>query len=79
MDFIFDQFVELKDPDMMKTHYVSMASIIAVHPREVDTCDVRLIDGTVLVEAQIPARVLIQKIAQRRQEGQKLLLRSAVK
>ena len=79
MDFIFDQFVELKTPDMMKTHYISMASIIAVHPREIDTCDVHLIDGTVLVEAQIPARVLIQKIAQRRQEGQKLLLRAAVK
>lgn len=77
MDFIFDQFVELKAPDMMKTHYVSMASIIAVHPREIDTCDVRLIDGTVLVEAQIPARVLVQKIGQRRQEAQRLL-RAAV-
>lgn len=72
MDFIFDQFVELEAPDGNK-HYVSMASIIAVHPREIDTCDVRLIDGTVLVEAQIPARVLVQKIAQRRQEAQRLL------
>lgn len=78
MDFIFDQFVELKTPDMMKTHYISMSSIIAVHPREIDTCDVRLIDGTVLVEAQIPARVLVEKIGQRRKEAQRLL-RMAVK
>lgn len=76
MDFIFDQFVELTTGK--KTFYVAMSSITIVEPVEVDTCDVYWSGGGVISGVKMPARVLIQKIAQRRQEAQRLL-RSAVK
>lgn len=78
MDFMFDQFVELEAPDGNK-HYISMANVIAIHPREVDVCDVRLSDGAVLVACQMPARVLVQKIALRRQEALKMLSAAVLK
>lgn len=71
MDFIFDQFVELTTGK--KTFYVAMSSITIVEPVEVDTCDVYWSGGGVISGVKMPARVLIQKIAQRRQGGQKFL------
>lgn len=76
MDFIFDQFVELTTGK--KTFYVAMSDIAIVEPVEVDTCDVYWRGGGVITGVKMPARVLIQKIAQRRQEAQRLL-RVAVK
>ena len=75
MDFIFDQFVELKTKN--GSVYVTMSSIIMVEPVEVDKCDVGFTTGGYLRDVQVPARVLIQKIGQRRQEAQRLL-RAAV-
>lgn len=73
MDFIFDKFVELECYDANK-YYVSMANIISVHPRTVDLCDVRLSDGGVINAVKMPARVLVEKIGQRRREAQKMFL-----
>ena len=77
MDFIIDQFVELECTDGNK-YYVTMSSISTIKPVTVDTCNVWCLNGHI-VNVKMPARVLVQKIAQRRQEGQKLLIRSAVK
>lgn len=70
MDFIFDQFVELSTGK--KKFYVAMSDIAIVEPVEVDTCDVYW-RGGVITGVKMPARVLVQKIAQRRQEAQRLL------
>lgn len=78
MDFIFDRFVELECYDGNK-YYVSMANIISVNTRTVDLCDVRLSDGDGINAVKMPARVLVQKIAQRRQEAQKLLCLAVTK
>ena len=77
MDFIFDQFVELKTRN--GSVYVAMSSIMSVEPTEVDKCNVGFTTGGYLCEIDMPAKVLIQKIAQRRQEGQKLLIRASIK
>lgn len=76
MDFIFDQFVELKTRN--GSVYVAMSNIISVEPVEVDKCNVGFATGGYLLEVEMPALVLVQKIAQRRQEAQRLL-RVAVK
>ena len=78
MDFIFDQFVALKSDDG-GIRFVPMSKISCVEVSEVDKCNVLLDGGTYICDVQMPARVLIQKIGQRRQDGLKLLLRSAVK
>ena len=78
MDFIFDQFMELKSDDG-GVRFVPMSKISCVEVSEVDKCNVLLDGGAYICDVQMPARVLIQKIGQRRQDGQKLLLRSAVK
>ena len=78
MDFIFDQFVELKSDDG-GVRFVPMSKISCVEVSEVDKCNVLLDGGAYICDVQMPARVLIQKIGQRRQDGLKLLLRSAVK
>ncbi len=72
MDFIFDQFIELESKDGTKT-YASMAGINAIVPESIDTCSVWLRGGGVIAGVKMPARVLVQKIAQRRQEAQKLI------
>ena len=77
MDFIFDQFVELKN-DEGRIWFASMSSITLIEPKEVDTCNVYLDGGGYIRNVQMPARVLVQKIAQRRQEAQRLL-RATVK
>lgn len=76
MDFIFDQFVELKSDDG-GVRFVPMSKISCVEVSEVDKCNVLLDEGTYIVDVQVPARVLVQKIGQRRQEAQRLL-RAAV-
>ena len=77
MDFIFDQFVELECTDGSK-YYVTMASISTVKPVTVDTCNVWCLNGHI-TNVKMPARVLVQKIAQRRQEAQRLLRAAVVK
>lgn len=76
MDFIFDRFIELKDGEG-SSWFVTASSITVIEPVEVDTCNVHIIDGLYIKGVRMPARVLIGHIAQRRQEGQKLL-RAAV-
>ena len=77
MDFIFDQFVELETEAGLK-FYVSMGAITCVEPEAVDKCNVYCAGFGNIFNVQMPARVLVQKIAQRRQEGQRIL-RVAVK
>ena len=76
MDFIFDQFVELKSDDG-GVRFIPMSKICCVEVSEVDKCNVLLDGGTYICDVQVPARVLVQKIGQRRQEAQRLL-RAAV-
>ena len=76
MDFIFDQFMELKSDDG-GVRFVPMSKISCVEVSEVDKCNVLLDGGAYICDVQMPARVLIQKIGQRRQEAQRLL-RAAV-
>ena len=78
MDFIFDQFVELETESGLK-FYVSMGAITCVEPEAVDKCNVYCAGFGNIFNVKMPARVLIQKIAQRRQEGQKLLIRASIK
>ena len=77
MDFIFDQFVELETEAGLK-FYVSMYAITCVKPTAVDQCDVYCAGYGNIFNVKTPARVLIQKIAQRRQEGQKMLSRCGI-
>ena len=72
MDFIFDQFVELKSDDG-GVRFVPMSKICCVEVSEVDKCNVLLDGGRYICDVQMPARVLIQKIAQRRLEGQRMI------
>lgn len=72
MDFIFDQFVELKSDDG-GMRFVPMSKILCVEVSEVDKCNVLLDGGAYICDVQMPARVLVQKIAQKRQESQRLL------
>ena len=76
MDFIFDQFIELKDGEGT-SWFVTASSITVIQPVEVDTCNVHIADGLYIKGVRMPARVLIGNIAQSRREGQKLL-RAAV-
>ena len=78
MDFIFDQFIEL-DTDAGLKFYVSMGAITCVEPEAVDKCNVYCAGFENIFNVKMPARVLIQKIAQRRQEGQRLLRAAVVK
>ena len=78
MDFIFDQFVELKSDDG-GVRFVSMSKISCVEVSEVDKCNVLLDGGGYICDVQVPARVLVQKIAQRRLEAQRLLRTAVVK
>lgn len=72
MDFIFDQFVELETETGLK-FYVSMGAITCVQPEAVDKCNVYCAGFGSIYNVKMPARVLVQKIAQRRQEAQRLL------
>ena len=72
MDFIFDQFVELKSDDG-GVWIVPMSKISCVEVSEVDKCNVLLDGGAYICDVQVPARVLIQKICQRRNEAQRML------
>ena len=67
MDFIFDQFVELKSDDG-GVIFVPMSKICCVEVSEVDKCNVFLDGGTYIYDVQMPARVLVQKIGQSRLE-----------
>ena len=77
MDFIFDQFVELKSDDG-GVRFVPMSKICCVEVSEVDKCNVLTDTGAYICDVQIPARVLVQKIGQRRQEAQRLLSRCGI-
>ena len=72
MDFIFDQFVELKS-DNGGVRFIPMSKICCVEVSEVDKCNVLTDTGAYICDVQMPARVLVQKIGQRRQEAQRLL------
>lgn len=78
MDFIFDQFVELETESGLK-FYVSMGAITCVEPEAVDKCNVYCAGFGNIFNVKVPARVLIQKIAQRRLEAQRLLRTAVVK
>lgn len=78
MDFIFDQFIELKSDDG-GVRFVPMSKICCVEVSEVDKCNVLTDTGAYIIGVQMPARVLVQKIAQRRLETQKLLRAAVLK
>ena len=69
MDFIFDQFVELKSDDG-GVRFVPMSKICCVEVSEVDKCNVLTDTGAYICDVQMPARVVVQKIGQRRKEMQ---------
>ena len=71
MDFIFDQFIELKSDDGV-VRYFPMSKICCVEVSEVDKCNVLTDQGGYICGVQMPARALVQEIAQRRQEAQRL-------
>lgn len=69
MDFIFDQFVELKSDDG-GVRFVPMSKICCVEVSDVDKCNVLTDTGAYICDVQMPARVLVEKIAQRRRSMQ---------
>lgn len=61
MDFIFDEFIEIKDKNG-EIGWLSASSVAAIFPDGIDTCHVLLKGGTVLKDIQMPHQVLKHRI-----------------